>query len=51
MVYLKNDVTNSDSVLECSSSSDIENATGSPKETKKYAVMNSLKLNFFDKKR
>ena len=51
MVYLKNDVTNSEPVAECSSPSDIENTSGSPKETKKYAVMNSLKLNFFDKKR
>lgn len=51
MVYLKNDVTNSDPALESSSPNDIENATGSPKETKKYAVMNSLKFNLFDKKR
>lgn len=53
MVYLKNETTSSESVLECSNSSpsDLENATCSLKETKKYAVMNSLKLNFFDKKR
>lgn len=53
MVYLKNESANSESAMECSSSSpsDMENPSSSPKETKKYAVMNSLKLNFFDKKR
>ncbi|GFS61409.1 ubiquitin carboxyl-terminal hydrolase 40 [Trichonephila inaurata madagascariensis] len=53
IVYLNADAMNIELAPDCStpSTSSMDCTPNSPKETKKSAVMNSLKLNIFDKKR
>ncbi|CAL1267253.1 unnamed protein product [Larinioides sclopetarius] len=53
IVYLNAEAMNCDPAPDCStaSTSSMDCTPSSPKETKKSAVMNSLKLNLFDKKR